>query len=284
MTLKNHGVAYCTDGKINYTVNGGIMSGDIDTSLKGCLIMCSMVKSWLQHCGVRAKLINNGDDCVLFCNDDDRVQLTKGMTQYFSQVGIDVVAEPPVYEVERVEFCQAKPVRASNDTYIMCRNPFMASSKDSMTTVDISDVHSAKAWAGAVSDCGLALAGDMPVFAAYYGTLARYSDNVRKQWMADDTRFTSGLRWYAKGMIRRSGVTDETRISFWRAWGILPHEQRAIEEYYDEVRIGDHYEGPVENLSHRDFHAPLQLRYLSNGKELQTAPKNGTRERGQPRF
>lgn len=254
--LKNTGHIHAIDGKVAYTVDGGVMSGDVDTSLKGCLIMCAMVGSWLERKGLKASLLNNGDDCVVFMRRKDAECFMEGVSTHFSDLGFNIVCEEPVYEVEHVEFCQAKPVISSNGTYVMCRNPRTASVKDHMSRLNLNTVKLAKCWAGAVSDCGLALAGDMPIFHQYYDVYHRYSQGTRADWMEKDGRFANGMLWLSKRMTRRYGVTDATRISFWRAWNILPHEQRAIERYYASVNIGERFEGPIENLPLLSFQAP----------------------------
>lgn len=263
--IVNTGIIRAVDGVIKYDVVGGVMSGDVDTSLKGCLIMCAMVASWLETAGVPAKLINNGDDCVVFCDKKHYSKFVDGMADHFTELGFDIVAEKPVYEVEHVEFCQARPVISSDGTYVMCRNPIVASVKDSMSRVYIKHVSVAKAWAGSVADCGAALANDMPIFTEYYKVYARYAGGERKQWIQAHSAYANGLLWLSKGMSVRYGVTDATRISFWRAWDILPHVQRAIEEYYRGVTLGVKFEGPVENLPQISFHAPETVEYLANG-------------------
>lgn len=265
--LHNIGKVRAVDGIIKYEVDGGVMSGDVDTSLKGCLIMCALVGSWLERCGVPAKLINNGDDCVLFCDRKHLTQLQTGMTEHFARLGFDIVSEEPVYEIEKVEFCQAKPVLCSEGTYIMCRNPVKASVKDSMSRLNLKDKGVAKRWCGAVAQCGMALAGDMPIFSEYYGVYERFAEGVDVRWVHEHNMFGNGLTWYAKGLKRREGVTDATRISFWRAWDILPHEQRLIEGYYHGLTLDDVYMGPIENLSPTSFHAPETVCYLSNGSK-----------------
>lgn len=263
--LENVGVAYTDGGNIKYKVEGGIMSGDVDTSLKGCLIMCALVGGWMDVCGVKAKLINNGDDCVAFMERRDAGRFMAGMQEWFLALGFDIVAEDPVYELEKVEFCQARPVLSSNDTYIMCRDPRTATVKDGTCRLDVSQVSSMKAWAGSVADCGMALAGDMPIFCSFYPMLQRYAGGSRMDWMVRHSGYKNGLQWLSEGMSVRSGVTDASRLSFWRAWDILPHVQRLIEEYYMSVNFADRFEGPIHKLTPSVYESPLTLRLLADG-------------------
>lgn len=267
--IRNFGRGYALDGRVKYKVDGGIMSGDVDTSLKGCLIMCSLVASWLEHTGVKAKVLNNGDDCVVFMERHNQYKFMDGLDVWFGQLGFDIVAEQPVYEIEHVEFCQARPVVSGDGTYVMCRNPVVASVKDSICRLPIQSVDAARAWAGSVYDCGMAMAGDMPIFSAYYPVYGRYAGSMRMNWMYQHSGYANGLVWFSRRMKGRVGVSDMTRVSFWRAWDIAPHEQRAIEDYYATLGIGQGFEGPIENLPQTSFQPPESVCYLSHGSKTQ---------------
>lgn len=267
MQLVNYGRATVRDGKVDYVVHGGVMSGDIDTSLKGCLIMCAMVAAWGRHIGVDFKLINNGDDCVVFMEEADRARFTGGMHEWMEALGFDIVAEEPAYEIERIEFCQARPVIDSTGHYVMCRNPVKATVKDAMCRVGLCSNMAQRRWMRAVADCGLALAGDMPVFSAHYGAYARHAGEVKPR-SSDHAAFAHGLMYMSKGMKQRFGVTVETRLSFWRAWGILPHEQVAIERYYESLSFGSG-QGPTDSAPNQHYQTPFGLLCLSNGTSPQ---------------
>jgi len=257
--LENRGDIPCDDGFIKYQVKGGIMSGDVDTSLKGCVLMTALVWSWATHKGVRMQLVDNGDDCVAFMERSDVERFTLGIVPWFSDLGIDIVDEEPVYELEKVVFCQTQPVLGSGGTYVMCRNPLTASVKDSMTTVDVkSDIMFAR-WLHAVSTCGLALAGDMPIFSAMYAAYGRAGRSDNKQ-----VTLGGGLGWLSRGMVQRIGVTERTRYSFWRAFDIPPFAQRAIEDYYQRLTISGLKGDPKEISFPEKFHRPQVYSTLFN--------------------
>lgn len=267
MQLYNRGIIYAKDGKIDYQVEGGIMSGDIDTSLKGCLIMCAMVWTWLDIVGIKASVVNNGDDCVVIMEKSDLGKFQDGLESHFGDLGFDIVAEEPVDEIEKVEFCQSRPVVCSTGDYILCRNPVVATVKDSMCRIPIERKVDAEAWMDAVASCGLALAGDMPIFSAYYNMYRRTAKVRSRSWVVQNGLFANGMLWQSKGLDIREGVTDDTRLSFWRAYGILPHEQVAIEQYYDSLTLEPQYMGPIENYPPSSFHTPPTYQVLANGPQ-----------------
>nr|UUV42668.1 MAG: RNA-dependent RNA polymerase [Tuatara cloaca-associated tombusvirus-10] len=266
MQINNRGVVRARDGRIDYTVRGGVMSGDIDTSLKGCLIMCAVVGSWARSAGVRVKLVNNGDDCVVFMEGADEARFTDGMVGWMAELGLDIVPEPTVREIEKIEFCQAKPVMDSRGMYVMCRNPAKATVKDSICRTGIGSDKACKRWLASVADCGKALAGDMPIFGAHYRAYGRAAEGVQAGNVYAHAGYASGLYWLSRGMRERAGVTTATRISFWRAWNITPHEQRAIEHYYDTLTIHMGI-GPVESVPSKHFHSPDTVSSLANGTQ-----------------
>nr|QXN75429.1 MAG: RNA-dependent RNA polymerase [Grapevine-associated RNA virus 9] len=247
--LSNRGVVPCMDGIIKYDVEGGIMSGDVDTSLKGCVIMTALVWSWAAHAGVRIQLVDNGDDCVAFMERSDLQRFTQGMAEWFADFHMDIVAEDPVYELEKVVFCQTQPVLGSHGTYVMCRDPRTATVKDSMTIVNVDETRVFRRWATSVSACGLALAGDMPVFCEIYKAFGRIGNGEN-----DNSCVSGGLKWLSHGMSFRSGVTERTRYSFWRAFDIPPFVQRELESYYQQVQLGIHKSDPKEISFPEKFH------------------------------
>nr|QXN75424.1 MAG: RNA-dependent RNA polymerase [Grapevine-associated RNA virus 10] len=256
---QNRGIIGCDDGFISYKVDGGIMSGDVDTSLKGCVIMCALVWSWARSAGVRLQLVDNGDDCVAFMERGDMARFIDGMSGWFAQLGVDIVAEEPVYELEKVVFCQTQPVLGSGGTYVMCRNPITASVKDSMTTVNLSVSAEYKRWMSSVAACGTALAGDMPIFCEIYAAYGRFAG-----YELHERTMTGGLKWLSDGMKARHGVTELTRYSFWRAFEIPPFVQREVEAYYQQLSLGTGLADPKEISFPERFRVPESIIDISS--------------------
>jgi hypothetical protein len=107
--IHNIGRAYCADGKVKYEVNGCRMSGDMNTALGNCVLMCGMVYSYMQSKGIKYDLINNGDDCVLIFEKDHERKLDD-LSSWFHDMGFTMKVEDPVYTIEEIEFCQTQPV------------------------------------------------------------------------------------------------------------------------------------------------------------------------------
>lgn len=234
--IHNSGSGYCKDGRLRYRVDGCRMSGDMNTALGNCLIMCAMVHSYMEFIGVRFSLANNGDDCVLIFEQDDLPRVTRGLSRYFLDFGFTMKVESPVFVFEHIEFCQTHPVLHHVDlygpSYIMVRNYPTALAKDCVSLVPLDSEKGYCKWLTAVGECGLALTGGIPVFQNFYQSFVRGGKGLRGR----DHHMDEGM---GREMLR-AGVTnefsvckDEVRLSFWRAFGVSIQQQIMLEEHYD---------------------------------------------------
>lgn len=227
--IDNEGFGRCDDGTLRYKVRGKRFSGDMNTALGNCLIMCAMIYAYGQDRGVSIELVNNGDDCVVFMEARDLVKFGVGLDEWFDEMGFVMTKEDPVYELHQIEFCQCKPVVGLNGL-IMCRNFEKAREKDTMCLFDISTPSAARKWLGAVGECGLSLTAGIPVFQEMYKAYIRHGE-------ASDIKasvgWECGMTHMARGLHPKEGpVSDDARYSFYVAFGVTPDEQEALEEYY----------------------------------------------------
>jgi hypothetical protein len=230
--LHNMGIMYLPEGIVRYKVDGTRLSGDMNTALGNCLLMCAMVWAYAQHVGVRCSLANNGDDCSVFMDGADAARFRSGLTQYFLEMGFTMKVEPTVYEFEQLEFCQTKPVYTPTG-WVMTRSPFVGSAKDSICKKpQVSNlVKGTSKWAAAVGEAGLSLCGGIPVFQEQYLYMLRHAPVPKRVQGFGDME--SGFEYMAKGMRRRvTEISPATRASFWLAWGVTPDQQLAIESAY----------------------------------------------------
>jgi hypothetical protein len=231
----NHCTGYVEDGTVKYSIEGTRMSGDMNTSLGNCLLMCSMIHAYSLFTGVRLRLANNGDDCVVFMEKHDLNKFMAPLSQWFLEMGFNMAVEEPVYDFDAIEFCQTKPVFDGAD-YIMCRNPHTAIIKDSvmLKNWDTSSVY--RGWLDAVGTGGLALAGQLPVFQELYSAYIRSG----KRRPIPQELLPWSFRQLSEGVNRKYGsVHPACRSSFYTAFGITPDEQECLERYYSGIRIGD---------------------------------------------
>ncbi len=225
----------CKDGRLEYKKVGGRMSGDMNTSLGNCVLMCSMIKQYSLDRGVRTLLANNGDDCVVFMEACDLGKFSAGLNDWFLEMGFNMTVEEPVYEFERIEFCQTQPVRYGGPTeYVMVRHPKWAIAKDTVSVHGFRHAREFRQWLGSVGVGGLAMTGGIPVFQDFY---QKYVDTSRGL-LSKRHEQSWGVRSLARGcsFVYREPL-PETRYSFWRAFGITPDEQVVLEEFYRSVDL-----------------------------------------------
>lgn len=233
MQLRNRGFVRASDGTIKYKVEGSRMSGDMNTSLGNVLLMCLFVWSYMNGKGIRYSLLNDGDDCVLMLERDHFHHLDD-LPDWFKEIGMVMKVEDPVYELEAVEFCQSHPVEITPGNWRMIRDPRVTLSKDCYCVKPVRDVNTWNMMRYSISECGLALAGDVPVFNEFYSALGRGADLSKRSLRKLMNRGPeTGMQFLAIGMHRKYQTPTTTcRVSFAKAFGIWPDEQVAMEEQY----------------------------------------------------
>lgn len=260
MQLHNRGKAYCCDGVVDFRVLGTRCSGDLNTSLGNCLIMCALLYDMCKQLGVDAELANNGDDCVLFMEREDLSKVLAYVPTYFENHGFRMTVEEPVYDFERVEFCQSRPVKLAKG-WAMVRNVRTCLQKDPMCLIPIQNDKVWRKWLAAVGECGLSLVPGCPVLQSFYECFRRNGSTANSKFKAHVFKNTSMLERGQGLSAAIDTITDDARASFYRSTGITPDYQIALEEYYDRLSIGgiEHAEvseGLVENAP------PAFLRHL----------------------
>jgi len=235
--IYNRGGARCKDGHLSYKVIGRRASGDMNTALGNCLIMCAMVYSYAAEKNIHIKLANNGDDCVVMMEKEHEQNFMKGLDDWFMDMGFRMTAEAPVYRLAEIEFCQMRPIEYGNGEVMMVRNIPTSLRKDTLCSVDISKEKTMKAWMTAVGKGGLSLTGGIPIVQNFYRSFIRLGEGVSNK-MAQQLNRNSGMYLLGTGMDRKfKEPTAEARLNTYIAWGITPDQQVALEQYYDEFDI-----------------------------------------------
>lgn len=228
--LRTKGTILVNDGCLSFTTEGGRCSGDINTGLGNTLMMATMVHQYLLLHGLqyRVKVIFNGDDSLIFCEESD-LHLLDGLPAYFTELGFILKVENPEYTFEKVSFCQMQPVMADG-VWKMVRSFPLAVNKDVVTTFRLTRDNYLD-YMATVGQCGLALSTGVPVYQAYYSWMSALGQN-------DPEKFVVNHAIWARGLVAHTApVTEEARVSFFKAFGVHPHHQLAIEEAYARLPV-----------------------------------------------
>lgn len=229
--LDNKGVARCEDGKVKFAMNGTRCSGDVNTSLGNCIIMCALIYSYKSVIGVDVELCNNGDDCVVIFERRYLKRFCDGLRDYFVRFGFDLTVEAPCFTFEEIEFCQTHPVSLETG-YRMVRVPSTVFKKDTMCLHRVPNINVFRKWLHAVGTGGTALCSGVPVLEKFYEAYKR--NGIQSNSFRDQNPHR-----FARTSQRSAKVTDEARISFYQAFGILPDMQVFMERFCETISIDE---------------------------------------------
>lgn len=245
LQLENDCIGFAEDGIIKYKTVGTRMSGDMNTSLGNCVLMCSMIHAYLLDRGVVGQLANNGDDCVVFIERADLGRFSDGLFDWFWDMGFNMAIEKPVDEFGMIEFCQCKPV-FDGESWVMCRNPVSSIAKDCVLLKSDVNENFFRLWLNAIGTGGLSIAGGLPVFQSFYQMCVRSGVESYKSSGKKGKTITleTGelMPWFMrevgmKGLEKSRPITPEARASFWESWGFTPDAQVELEKFYDSISI-----------------------------------------------
>jgi len=234
LQLRNSGIAWLRDGKVKFSIRGSRSSGDINTSLGNCILMCALVFAFASWVAVTVELANNGDDCVVFMERTDADRFTAALPAWFSVRGFKLTVEPTVDIFEQVEFCQTRPVLVAG-RWRMVRNLRTSLMKDAMCLVPVPNHNTYRKWLYAVGECGSILCSGVPVLSAYYGMLMRHGVKCKDTFRDEVFKNRSQLQ-LSTGVVS-APLTDAARVSFYYAFGVNPDVQLVLERELSRMRI-----------------------------------------------
>lgn len=222
------------DGTCKLKLEGGRMSGDMNTALGNCLLMCSMIYSYMAPLKVKYRLANDGDDCILIVEKSVLGKLCT-LPFRFLEMGFDMKLETPVNVFEEIEFCQSQPIWTPTG-WVMVRQVPKSIAKDSISIKRLDNPKLARRWAKAVGEGGLSLTGGIPIVQDLYKAYDRLGGNVAP--LRGDPTQETGLALLSRGMKREYGLIHPlTRVSFWRAFGIGSAKQLIYEKLLSKVDL-----------------------------------------------
>lgn len=237
--MSNSGGARTPDGNIAYKITGTRMSGDANTAAGNNAIMFCMLNSfgcWLSgdwdstgvNAGKAYDFILDGDDSV-FSTDIDFTE--EDVDRFFSVRGFKMKFEFKTEDVSQILFCQRRLVHTVTG-WNMVRDPLKVISKFGVNPL-FKDLTGRPKLVQTIAQGELSQSMGVPILQALclcykrigekYTTGPQYlknTDNIAEfEW-----RF--GADWKDS---REKPITQEARLTFWRAFGISPQRQKDIE-------------------------------------------------------
>lgn len=231
---RNRMRGFTKNGHCKVNLGAMRMSGDMNTSLGNCIISSAMVWMRLQELGIAAYAVVDGDDSGVIMERRDLERYLDGAEAWFLAHGYTMVLEEPVYEFEQIEFCQTRPVWVG-DRWTMVRdyrkcinNDYSGYQKAADPTYWLGLMH-------AIASCGLSLCSGVPVLQAFYAWGLRHGKHMGRARHIEMQ--LHGWVQMAKGCPKRSAstISDDTRESFRRAFGLDAHAQVSLERKFDAM-------------------------------------------------
>lgn len=237
------------DGCFEYRQRGTLSSGMCYTSLAGVFVVTGIVWLYCRETGIRLRLVDAGDDMTVVFDRVDLSVVSQGLVPYFKRFGFTLKVGEPNYNLEGIEFCQCHPMIV-NGRYQMVRNARAAAVKDYVSIDHLRTPLHAAAWLESVGRCGLASQGGVPVCTARYNQMVRSSIAIRSELRLrprQEKRYRNlvsrmsevdgSFKWYGGGMQNDPTVEDAARFGYYKAFGIAPHVQRALESELDSENL-----------------------------------------------
>lgn len=237
----------CKDGMLTVKKPGNRCSGCVNTSLGNVIIMVAMIHGFLAEHSINARLVNDGDDSVLFIHREDLPRLLEAIGPYFLRFGFTMRVDGVADILEQVVFCQSRPVY-DGVGWTMIRDPAKAIGQDLCST-RIVTIQDARRHCSAVGTCGGSLSRGIPVLQAFYAANRAVGIN-HGRLLKDPALRREGFAYFARFADISSPmervITDASRLSFARAFGILPSTQVRLERHFMErakqplLELNDH--------------------------------------------
>jgi len=236
MQLNNDCIGFVEDKVLKFKVRGHRMSGDINTSMGNKLIMCGMMYTYFQELGVKADLCNNGDDCVIICEREDERKFDN-LKSWYEKFGFNMTIEAPVYDLEKLEFCQSNPCCVNGKWRMIRKNSSIA--KDSYSMQSMQTEGDYTSYLSAVGQCGMILNTGVPVLSSYHRMLYRCSGfkKISEGYMRMVIEYGNDERLGTSRVYRYEPITAPTRLSYFKSSGIDPYTQMVIENYFDNLEL-----------------------------------------------
>lgn len=233
---------------IKYRRHGGRCSGDMNTGLGNVLLACGFMYVALED--YTCHLINNGDDCVVIFTWESYLRWKRHEQDFYdawTSFGFTMETEGlPTQIIEEIQFCQMQPI-CVNGRWTMIRG---LDSLDKDTYIIGKDTRSADMWMHNVGAGGRVWCAGVPMHQEFYRAFPTVEDPGKS---ATSRNIHNKMRWFVDGMVKGSEeVTLETRISYWRAFGVCPIDQRLYENHLRSFKRGlsKPYEQNTPNTDH----------------------------------
>jgi hypothetical protein len=230
--LQMQKVNHCTTSNgLRYVVNGGRMSGDMNTALGNCVLAVAMTDAAMQQMKCHYEIIDDGDDVMVVIEQEDVARVCAALPGMFLEYGQELKIENIATEYQQVVFCQCKPTW-NGKLWTMARDWRKVLSQSCCGTKHWNDPNMVPGMFGMLGDCENALHGGIPILQAFATRLRELSGGKRARMEHMDSSYQYRIGSYQLGEIDRlpaAPITEEARHEFEKTWGVDINTQIAVE-------------------------------------------------------
>lgn len=228
--LSNEGVARCRDGIVHANIGAMRCSGDQNTSLGNCIVSCVLAKLFYIEAGIDGDVFNDGDDLLMFLPETQLSALDK-LPGWYTRWGLRMKVEAPAREPEQVEFCQSRPVWTPRG-WLLVRNFSKAGNTDFAGGPKLQRMDDWLVHLRDVGVCGMAMAAGVPIHQAMYEAAIRNGKTGKSVDKTAGVFYQAKIEWASGASAKHQPIHWRTRDSFWKAFGVSPPQQEAMESWY----------------------------------------------------
>lgn len=249
-----------SDLGMKYVTRGRRMSGDMNTAVGNCLLMCTMMRAYFNHLSLKKwDFLDDGDDIVVIVEEESLDMIRDTVVSHFLKYGMSMKLEGVETSIHRVEFCQARTVFTQFGPKFV-RNPRAILSKSLCGARHWEDLNYVRKVLTATGLCEYVINMGVPVLEAF--SLALIRNFGKSGGTLDLSKARDGIRMRAEKDLEsigktleelinmRTDITHEARVTFEEAWGITPAEQVALEYGFSKWSV-DLNRGSIELASER---------------------------------
>jgi hypothetical protein len=240
-----HNKGFTSTG-LKYSLKGGRMSGDMNTALGNCMLMVIFVSTALD--GLKWDCLDDGDDCLIIVQRGDEVEATRRISQTFEGLGHEIKFENRATTLEQVLFCQSMPVWDGTHYKFVRNHKKICGFGLNGSQFTRASGRGLQKYIKAVGLCELALNVGIPIVQAYAERLIQLGGDVVVpvkffEHMGHARAFVALAKNEAHtgydglSRIAARSVTVESRMSFWRAYGVTPGEQEILEREIGQMEM-----------------------------------------------
>jgi len=225
---------------VMFAMDGKRATGDPNTGCGNSLLEGAMIRSGMQGLGVKWDMLGDGDNVVLFLEEDTSARVLTHLSAHFKRCSQVLTVDNRTSVLDRVTFCRMRPlmvggVRRLARPWTSVLGGMLVSHRH------FREAKGGMAIAKAIVRAELDLSLGVPIIDPCCRHLLSLMDSVVVGRVPVDTGVYQMLRWF-------EGVTDpnevlnsepparevdvEDRGRFADAWGVEPSEQLAIESRF----------------------------------------------------